>query len=167
MLTLVTLPTPSLRDPSVAVTNDSLQSPDMQRLIDEMFPTMHAARGIGLAAPQIGHNIRVFTVGKEALENFSMISGSIIPNQDLALVNAQWEKTTRRFTWETEGCLSVKGKIGSVKRYRDIRVIAQVRDGQRVEFLAREYFARVIQHEVDHLNGVLFVDKARQIRETP
>jgi peptide deformylase len=128
---------------------------------------MHAADGIGLAAPQVGNNIRVCTIGKDAIPRNHIIWDQIGKKHvDIALINPTWERTSKKADVDTEGCLSVPGKIGRVKRYKDIRVTAWDRDGKELHFDAHNYFSRVIQHEVDHLNGILFIDKATEIQDT-
>lgn len=166
MLPIVTLPTPTLRERSKKVDREVLLSEDIQQFIDEMFPTMHNADGIGLAAPQVGNNIRVCTIGKDALPEHNDIWIQLgQENTDIALVNPTWERTSKKTDVDTEGCLSVPGKVGRVKRYKDIRVCAWTREGKELRFDAHDYFARVIQHEVDHLDGVLYIDKATNVRD--
>lgn len=154
MLPIVKLPAPSLRERSIEVDRTRLLSPDTQQLIDAMIPTMYDDDGIGLAAPQVAKNIRICVVGKEADKSLA---------GDLVLVNPVWTKNSKKTKIEDEGCLSVPGKFGKVKRYTDIHVEAWDRHGNALSFDAKQFFARVIQHEVDHLNGILFIDKATDI----
>jgi peptide deformylase len=150
-LPIVKLPSPSLRERSAELDRATLLSPDVQTLIAAMIPTMYGDDGIGLAAPQVGKNIRVCIVGKESDKSLKT---------DLVLVNPVWTKNSRKTQTEYEGCLSVPKKFGKVKRYTDISVEAWDAFGNPLSFDAKNFFARVIQHEVDHLNGVLFIDKA-------
>lgn len=167
MLDIVTLPTPTLRERSKELDRDVLLSDKMQALIENMFPTMHGADGIGLAAPQVGENIRIFTIGKDAIPRRHEIWDQLgQAHGDIAIINPEWQRLSKKTDVEVEGCLSVPGKIGRVKRYKDIRVSAWSQDGKELQFDAHNYFARVIQHEVDHLNGVLFIDKATHVEET-
>lgn len=164
ILPIVTVPTESLRIRSTEVDRDVLLSDDTQTFIDNMIPTMYDDDGIGLAAPQVGNNIRICVVGKEAVPNRLKVStGDINPREDLVLVNPVWQKTSRKTAWDTEGCLSVPRTFGKVKRYTNIAVTAQDRHGNDVAFDASAFFARVIQHEVDHLDGILFIDKAKDV----
>lgn len=167
MLPILALPTESLRQRSAEVERSVLLSDDVQRLIDEMIPTMYEGDGIGLAAPQVGQGIQIFTVGKEALKKYNVIEGIIDSGNDLVIVNPQWRKLSRKTGWDTEGCLSVPKTFGKVKRYRDIHVDAIDRQGRALSFDAHDYFARVVQHEVDHLNGILFIDKAKGVYHEP
>lgn len=162
MLSIITLPTSSLRERSQEIDRDFLLLKKTQQLIEEMIPKMYESDGIGLAAPQIGHNIRLCIIGQEALK---MDKKNKLPIADLVLVNPIWQKTSRKTNVEEEGCLSVPKTIGKVKRYSDIEVRAWNEHGEEIKFKAHGYFARVIQHEVDHLDGVLFIDKAKNIKK--
>jgi len=154
MLKILTDPTPSLRKRSKEIDHDFLLSQKTQKLIDEMIPKMYESDGIGLAAPQIGENIRICIIGKESDKKLK---------EDLVLVNPVWEKTSKKTDIDTEGCLSVPNTFGKVKRYVHIQVDALDRNGNKISFSAKKFLARVIQHEVDHLDGILFVDKAKDI----
>ncbi|PIT94131.1 peptide deformylase [Candidatus Falkowbacteria bacterium CG10_big_fil_rev_8_21_14_0_10_43_11] len=116
----------------------------IQRLILDMGKTMLAKEGAGLAAPQVGESIRLIVVNTK--------------NGVLAMINP---KITRR-SWSKEpgeeGCLSLPDIIGQVKRSKKIKVIYYNEDNKQIKLSAAGLFARVIQHEVDHLNGVLFID---------
>ncbi|MFH1286667.1 MAG: peptide deformylase [Candidatus Magasanikbacteria bacterium] len=166
MFKIVALPTESLRQRSTEIDEGFLSSKEIQTLIKDMYPTMHAADGIGLAAPQIEKNIRICTIGKDAIEDDHEIWTQIeSEKRDICLVNPVWERTSRKKTTDVEGCLSVPGKTGTVKRYKYIHVEALSGTGKMLSFGASDYFARVIQHEVDHLDGILFIDKAKDIEE--
>ncbi len=154
MLDIVTLPAENLRKKSKEIDLDFLASKETQKLIDEMIPKMYESDGIGLAAPQVGNNIRICIIGKEADKKLK---------EDLVLVNPTWEKTSKKKNSDTEGCLSVPHTFGKVIRYNNIAVEALDRHGKKLSFDAKKFLARVIQHEVDHLDGILFVDKATEI----
>lgn len=164
MLPIVKLPTESLRERSVEIDQQTLALPETQKLIDDMIPTMYGDDGIGLAAPQVGHNIRLFVIGKEALKNYKIQQwGCFNEKEDLAIINPVWYKLTRKTAWDIEGCLSVPKTFGKVRRYKDIHLEALDRYGKTISLDAHGYLARVIQHETDHLNGVLFIDKAKGV----
>lgn len=116
----------------------------IEKLLDDMADTMYDADGIGLAAVQIGvaKRIAVVDVGQGLVE---LINPEIIDRSHTVLV-------------ASEGCLSLPGLSGSVPRAAKIQVRAQNRQGEVVEFEAAELFARAIQHEIDHLDGILFTD---------
>ncbi|MBT4153283.1 MAG: peptide deformylase [Candidatus Magasanikbacteria bacterium] len=163
VLPVLQAPDERLRKRSQEIDQKIIASPDMQQFFDNMIATMHADDGIGIAAPQIGKQLRAFSVGIEALKRFKVYTGSLPVDQELVLINPVWEKTTKKTLWDTEGCLSVPNTYGKVKRFGSIRVSALKRDGEKIEFEAKGYFARVIQHETDHLDGILFIDKAVDI----
>lgn len=155
-LPIIGIPTPSLRVRSREVTITELLSRPVQQFIDAMIPTMYGDDGIGLAAPQVANNIRIAVIGKDADKSLK---------NDLVLVNPTWERISKKTNIDTEGCLSVPGKMGKVKRFTDLLVKALDRHGNPIEFKAHKYFARVIQHEVDHLDGILYIDRAFDIEE--
>mgnify|MGYP003974565823 CR=1 FL=1 len=163
MLPIIHDPNPILRTRSEELDLDVIISPGMQKLMDDMIETMYDDDGIGLAAPQIGENIRLLVIGKEALKNFKIKKGILQTKKDFVLINPTWHKTARKTAWDTEGCLSIPKTYGKVKRFFYIHVEGLDRHGEPVAFDASKYFARVIQHETDHLNGVLFIDKARDV----
>jgi peptide deformylase len=127
---------------------------EVQKLIDDMVETMRHARGQGLAAPQVGVSLRVAVVetvkpdaeGKQVKQLVSLINPEIVKASD-----DSWQ--------HAEGCLSIPGWRGDVERPYQITVKALDRNGERVRFDADGMFARAIQHEVDHLDGVFYTDK--------
>ena len=121
---------------------------EVQRLVDDMFDTMYAAEGIGLAAPQIGVSKRVIVVDVSRQE----------PNvQPVSLINPELIWSVGEEVRE-EGCLSLPGVLGDVKRATQVRLKALDRDGQTLEMELNGMFARVTQHEIDHLDGVMVID---------
>lgn len=161
---IVTLPTPSLRVRSAEVDRDLLSAKKTQEFIDELIAEMYRDDGVGIAAPQVGNNIRLCVIGKEVLPKGFVIPGvAEYKKQDFVLINPEWEKTSKKLAWDTEGCLSVPQIFGKVQRYKNIFVKTLDRFGNEHSFKADAFFARVIQHEVDHLDGILFVDKAKDI----
>lgn len=124
----------------------------VRTLLKDMAETMYAAPGVGLAAPQIGINKRlvVVDVGDGLVE---LVNPEIVERAGAAL---DWE-----------GCLSVPGLIGEVERAQRVRVKALDSEGRPLWIDAEDFFARALQHEIDHLDGVLFLDRARTVREAP
>ena len=142
-----------LRTPGQLVDLSTLENTDMQELIDQMITSMHQAEGIGLAAPQIGRSLRLTVIAGE-------VQGHREP---LILINPVVEVIGTEQNTGEEGCLSITGVFGQVVRASRIRVKAFDRRGQLFVTTAEDLFARVILHEVDHLNGVLFIDRATSI----
>lgn len=154
-LQIVTLPDEVLRKKArpVAKFDDELQT-----LIDNMIETMRAANGVGLAAPQIGQSIQLAVI--ETLPKVDE-EGEDIPNSRELFVIAN-----PRIVWESrevidgiEGCLSIPGYVGEVERAYAVRIRAQDRRGKNIKLRLKGWTARIFQHEIDHLNGVLYIDK--------
>lgn len=150
-LDLVLFPDEGLREVCAPVPE---MTDDLDRLIDDMFYTMYEAPGIGLAAPQIAVQQRVIVV--DVSED---------KNQPLALINPEIVRSAGQITWE-EGCLSLPGIYAHIDRPSDILVRAMNRDGQMIEMEASDLMAICIQHEIDHLNGKLFVDHLSGLKRT-
>lgn len=166
-LPITLLPTPSLRSPSTAISGAQLASSEFQDFLQDMIPTMYFEEGIGLAAPQVAHNVQACVIGKKAIPAKAKIPGREYANRtDLILLNPTYEVLSRKQQSDTEGCLSVPGFYGKVPRHRDLLVKALNEKGEPIEFEAHGFFARVIQHEIDHLNGILFIDRAKDLFQT-
>lgn len=128
---------------------------ELRRLADDMVETMHAAPGVGLAAPQVGVELRLAVVDLSVGED---------PEALLILVNPELVEEEGRET-EVEGCLSIPDLTDKVERSFRVRVRAQDLEGERFEIEADDWMARAILHEMDHLDGVLFVDHLRGLRK--
>jgi peptide deformylase len=127
-----------------------------RRLIRDMYETMHAHNGVGLAAPQVGIGLRIAVVGIPE-------EGDKV--QHLALVNPEWSNPRGRQT-DDEGCLSVPSLYDEMTRALTVDVSALDENGAPLRFTCDGLFARAVQHEVDHLNGILFVDKLSVLRRS-
>ena len=142
---------PVLRTPARALDKAALRNPLLQKLIDDMIETMHEYHGVGLAAPQVHEDIRIFV---------GMLDEEPGPDSDaIALINPEITPDGSDTKEGWEGCLSIPDIRGRVTRAREIKVKAYDRRARRIEITARNFTARVIQHETDHLDGVLFFDR--------
>lgn len=151
---------PVLREKAGIISAAEIRSAEMQRLIDDMFETMAEYQGIGLAAPQVYEGVRIFVAGTEGdLPMRDMSDDGPMPR--FALINPELTQVGTAVEMDWEGCLSIPDIRGQVPRARDIVVHAFDRRGERVEFRASGFPARVIQHETDHLDGILFFDRMR------
>ena len=149
---------PVLRAKALAVPVAEMSSPRIQQLIDDMFETMREYSGIGLAAPQIHEGLRIFVAGVRQVASIDDMTGDAeMPL--IALINPELTPIGRDVDEGWEGCLSIPDIRGLVPRAAQIRVRAFDRKGERVDFVAKGFPARVIQHEQDHLDGVLFFDR--------
>jgi len=149
-------PNPFLRRKAKKV---SVFDKDFQDLIEDMFVIMREAPGVGLAAPQIGISQKVVVVeyadpekDEEKPKAYVLVNPEIIYHSD---------ETTE----DLEGCLSVPGLVGRVERWDAVTVKAQNRFGKSVKIKAEGWLARIFQHEMDHLDGVLYIDKATEVFE--
>ena len=155
LLDIVTLPNAILRQKVRPVTQFD---DELQILIDNMIETMRSANGVGLAAPQIGENRRLAVI--EALPDYDEDDNEIPNTRDLfIIVNPEIVWTSNDIEDGIEGCLSIPGYLGEVERSLSIRVRAQDRNGKKIKLKLGGWTARIFQHEIDHLNGVLFIDK--------
>ena len=144
---------PTLRKVAKKVNLEELDDPLFQQLIDDMFVTMYDAPGIGLAAPQINVSKRIFVVD---LQDDEKHGPYVVINPKFTVTEGEVESM--------EGCLSVPGMIGDLGRYERVVCVGVDRNGKRIELEGTGLFGRCMQHEMDHLNGVLYVDKAKNIR---
>ena len=128
---------------------------EIRRLVDDMAETMYDAPGVGLAAPQIGVGQRVFVID---------IAGEDEPSALRVFINPELTASSGTQTWE-EGCLSFPGVSEEIKRAERVKVRALDRDGQPFELEADGLLAVAIQHENDHLNGVLMIDKLSALKK--
>lgn len=141
---------PVLRAKAKALTPAEIRRPVLQQLVDDMIDTMHEYQGIGLAAPQIHESIRMFVAG---------IEGKGEELKVLPFFNPVITRVGDALVEDWEGCLSIPDIRGRVPRARDIIVRALDRKGEPFELTLSGFPARVVQHEADHLDGVLFFDR--------
>ena len=169
MLTIVTHPNDVLRTRASSIAVPFSQ--DIKTLAGEMVETMRFADGVGLAGPQVGRLNRICII-RSACVDYKEVSPSqkkqiksLLKNDsDLVLINPKIVLRGKEREWGEEGCLSIPGVYGEVERARAIQLSALSSIGEELSFTAGHFFARVIQHEVDHLDGILFIDKARNVK---
>jgi peptide deformylase len=148
---------PVLRTRAREVERAELKHASIQKLIDDMIDTMHEYHGVGLAGPQIHEGRRIF-VAAIAPQDDEPLS----PNDEpMVFINPVITPIGLEVVEDWEGCLSIPDIRGRVPRARSIKVTAMDRDGGRIDVTSRDFPARVIQHETDHLDGVLFLDRMR------
>ena len=145
-LPLVTVPTKTLRERSVEVDKTKIGTPEFQTFLDNLIETMFVEDGVGIASPQVGRNERIFIVNEKT--------------GPTAYINPTVELLTDATVESEEGCLSVPGVYGIVMRAKKVKVTALNRHGRSVSFTQKGFMAIVFQHEFDHVEGILFVDKA-------
>ncbi len=150
MLEIVTFPNDILRKKSTKIVNPTDEK--IKRLITEMINTLRANKGVGLAAPQIGENIQLCIIE--------------IEDELFILINPEIKKLSGDMVMSEEGCLSFPGKFLQIARYDKVKVKAIDANGKKQIIRARGFFARALQHEIDHLNGTLFVDHWENNKES-
>ncbi|MBL8098946.1 MAG: peptide deformylase [Anaerolineales bacterium] len=159
---IVYLPNPILRKKAKPVTKFDK---DLQTLIDDMFETMREAPGVGLAAPQINLPMQLAVIEyAEGEDDEDRPEDAPPPEKKLfVIINPEITKVSDEKVLGIEGCLSIPNLVGEVERHQAIEVKALNRHGNPVKIKAEGWLARIFQHEIDHLNGVLYTDKATQV----
>ncbi|MBK8985440.1 MAG: peptide deformylase [Chloroflexi bacterium] len=154
-LNIVKLPDKILRQKTRPVTKFD---GELQQLIENMFETMRQANGVGLAAPQINRDLQLTVIETPPKQD---AAGQDIPDsrQTFVIINPEIVWRSRSVVDGVEGCLSIPGYVGEVDRHESIRVRAQDRHGKKIKLRLNGWTARIFQHEIDHLNGVLYIDK--------
>lgn len=141
ILPIRVVPDPILRQKSKRVrTIDG----SIHKLINDMMETMHSAPGVGLSAPQVGVPLRVAVISLPEQEDIALINPQIVRRRGERLVD--------------EGCLSIPGYIGQVKRSVSVTIKGRDRNGKEIRIKANDLLAQVLEHEINHLNGVLYID---------
>lgn len=142
---IVTIPAPSLRERSIEVDKKEITTPKFQAFLDKLTKTMGIADGVGIAAPQVGINKRIFIAN--------------IGHETRTFINPIFTKQSDSLVETEEGCLSVPGIFGMVNRPKKITIQFIDRHGRQAEMILKNFDAVVAQHETDHLDGILFIDK--------
>ncbi|HDH03922.1 MAG TPA: peptide deformylase [Candidatus Campbellbacteria bacterium] len=142
----------------------------IEKLVKAMRKTMAEAKGVGLSANQVGLSVRMFTMEipdklKKQDKNGKMLSQKQISGKFYAIFNPEIIKSSKKKIVVEEGCLSIPGIYGLVERPEKITLAGQDRNGKKIKIQAAGLLARVFQHETDHLNGVLFIDKATDLKK--
>jgi peptide deformylase len=143
---------PTLRKVAKKVDPKEISDPLFQQLIDDMFATMYDAPGVGLAAPQVNVSKRFFVLDVHDDE----YEPAVVINPKIESAEEEVEMT--------EGCLSVPGMVGEIVRFKRVAVTGLDRYGEKIRLEGDGLLAQCLQHEIDHLNGVLYIDKARNVR---
>jgi peptide deformylase len=156
LLDIVRLPNPVLRRKARKITQIDKE---LQVLIDDMVETMRVAPGVGLAAPQVGESIRLIVVeyGDEEDEE--------VPKKLYVVINPEIIQVSEEMVTDTEGCLSVPRLAGDVERHEKIVIKGLNRHGRTWRIRVEGWLARIFQHEIDHLDGIVFSDRASKVWE--
>lgn len=130
---------------------------DTKKLISDMTATMYFARGIGLAATQVGVDKRIAVLDVPSGDDYQMGTNLIV------MINPEIAECESEITHE-EGCLSIPGFTATIKRFENITVECLDKEGKNVQICAKGLFAIALQHEIDHLNGMLFIDRLSKLK---
>jgi len=149
---IIKLPHPTLKRKAHKVTEFDQE---FQQLVDDMIDTMRAEPGVGLAAPQVNQSLRVIVM--EYPEDDSVEEAK---PRLFVVANPEFSYMSKDTVKGIEGCLSVPNLLGEVERSQEVTVTGRDRKGKKVEIKAAGWLARIFQHEIDHLNGILYVDRA-------
>jgi len=159
--TIVTLPEPVLYRKARPVKKFDQ---NLQTLIDDMIDTMRAAPGVGLAAPQVGISDRLIVVEyAEQPEEKEGEEPKEVKPKLFVMINPEIVKTSEETVMGIEGCLSIPGLVGEVERFEEIQVKGLNRRGQPMKVKAKGWLARIFQHEIDHVNGIVFTQRATKV----
>lgn len=148
---------PVLRTRARELETAELRQPSIQKLIDDMINTMHEYHGVGLAAPQVHEGLRIFVAAIDPDDDDPLPPES----EPMVFVNPVITLAGSDLFEDWEGCLSIPDLRGRVPRAQNVKVSALDRSGGRINIAPRDFPGRVIQHEIDHLDGVLFLDRMR------
>jgi peptide deformylase len=150
---------PILRKKAVKVTSFDAK---FQQLVDDMVETMLDAPGVGLAAPQVGVSQRLIVVrlpdDEESKEEYGDLAGVLY-----VIANPKIIKSSKKLVDGVEACLSIPGYYGEVARHEEVVITGQDRQGKEIRIKAKDWLARVFQHEIDHLDGQLYIDIAKDV----
>lgn len=146
---------PVLRMQAQPLSKGALASPTLQTFIDNMTQTMIEYYGVGLAAPQVHESLSIAVI--ESHGQRGDIPMTVLVNPDVTILDEELIE-------DWEGCLSIPELRGRVPRYRKLRVDALDRHGNKIQIIAEDFFARVVQHEFDHLMGRVYLDRMRELR---
>jgi peptide deformylase len=157
-----------LRKVSEEISQKEVRSKKVLSLIEKMKKAVHQEEdGVAIAAPQIGENLRIFVVAGRAQAIIDKNEGNKAEYPDLVFINPQIVKSSKKKSRMEEGCLSVRWLYGQVERSERVVLRALDENGRKIERGATGLLAQIFQHEVDHLNGILFIDKAENLENLP
>jgi peptide deformylase len=155
---------PVLRERGRELTKDEIKSPQIQQLIELMRETMHEAPGVGLAAPQVGVSLQLAVIEDQpeylahhSAEELAELQRSAVPFH--VIINPKLTLLDNGSAHFFEGCLSVEGYQAMVERALEVRVECLNERGEEITINAHGWYARILQHEIDHLNGTLYIDR--------
>lgn len=173
---------PVLRNKARELSIEEIKSPKTKKIIEEMKIALDSQKdGVAIAAPQIGYSLRIFVVSKrvekilkkstkmksEANQKTESLDNKYVLGSDKVYINPIIKKLSKEKNFLEEGCLSVRYLYGKVRRSKQVSIEARDENGKTIAVGAGGLLAQIFQHEIDHLEGILFIDKAKDIEEIP
>ena len=170
MVRIYTKDEPILRKTAVTIPTDEIRSQKIQGVIADMKQALVGQDdGVAICAPQIGQSLRIFVISGRILGDLAADEiGKEVPEiPDRVFINPEIAKISKKTEWLDEGCLSLRYLYGKVKRATKAKVRAYDERGKRFELGGSGLLAQIFQHEIDHLEGVIFTDKAKDVKDIP
>jgi len=157
---------PVLREIAKPVPVEQITSPATKKVIANMKEALASQNdGVAICAPQIGASLRIFVVSGRTLADLADEENLVIP--DRVFINPEIVKISKKTEWMDEGCLSLRFLYGKVRRASKVRIAAYDEQGAKFELGGAGLLAQIFQHEIDHMNGILFVDTAKDVVDLP
>ncbi len=157
VLEIVKYPDKKLREVSAPLSSDEIREAEFQKLINDMFETMYTAPGIGLASVQVGVLKRVMVM------DLGIQEGEVVIRDPRVVINPEYLEREGSVVWE-EGCLSCPGLVVPVKRFKKVTITSLDREGKPQEIAGEDLLSVAIQHEIDHMDGVLILDQLSRLK---
>ena len=171
MVPIVQKDNPVLRDQAQPVPIEDIGSPKIQKILKDMKQALDSQEdGVALAAPQIGVSLRIFTISGKVFDHISgkeEVNEEGPENKDIVCINPEIVKLSKTKKAAEEGCLSVRYLYGKNKRSKQAKIRAVDENGKQFELGGSGLLAQIFQHEIDHLNGILFIDTATDVHDLP
>jgi peptide deformylase len=164
ILKLMQVGDPVLRQPAQSLSVDEIRSESIQRLIADMRDTMRDAPGVGLAAPQIGQSLQIAVI-EDCEQHIKKLNADVVTERERCpvpfhvIINPELKLIGSDTADFFEGCLSLEGFSAMVRRHKRVRVTCLNQAGEQVVIEAKGWYARILQHEVDHLHGTVYIDR--------
>lgn len=160
--TIVQLGHEALRSVSTPIPLDQIETPDVQSIITDLTDTLnHESDGVGLSAPQIAITKRIFVISPKAFA----VDNKTLPSEPLVCINPRITKHSKKTEWMEEGCLSIRWVYGNVERFKQVTLEFYDAQGNKQSRGFSGFLSHVVQHELDHLDGILFIDHAPEVHE--
>ena len=165
MVKIVTAEEPVLREIAKPIPVDEISTPKIKNVLADMQSALLSQDdGVAICAPQIGVSMRIFVVSGRTLAE---MGGEEKALPDKIFINPEIVKTSKETEWLEEGCLSLRYLYGKVKRFKKVTVKALDENGKKFQLGGSGLLAQIFQHEIDHLDGIIFTDKAKDVKDMP